>query len=75
MITTIDSGRHFHVSVERRSQLDEELNAAVDLARNRALKEGDMGILVTRHEPSVFTVALSKEIPYGTTVEHDTTRV
>jgi hypothetical protein len=41
------------------------------LAREGALREGNHGILVTRHGPTSFTVNLSPEVPYGITQERD----
>jgi hypothetical protein len=47
----------------------ERLDAAEKLARERALREGNHGILVTRHGPTSFTVNLSPDVPYGITQE------
>jgi hypothetical protein len=57
------------ITATRASTLDHELNTAVDKAREKAVKEGRHGILVTRHGHSFFTVELSPEVPYGLTQE------
>ncbi|MEW1822629.1 hypothetical protein AB0323_17860 [Arthrobacter sp. NPDC080031] len=49
--------------------VENELNAAVDIAREHAVKERRHGILVTQHEYSRYTVAISRDVPYGQTLE------
>lgn len=49
--------------------LENELNAAEAAARTLAMQDRDHGILVTRHNHTTYTVALSREIPYGETHE------
>jgi len=71
MITVIDPGRYFHVTVESVSQRDEELDRAVSWARATSEASGWMGVMVTRHSPTVFTVALSESVPFGITAERD----
>ncbi|WP_427132004.1 hypothetical protein [Pseudarthrobacter sp. S9] len=57
------------VHAENAAHLEEELDAAVRLARAKAMEERRHGILVTRLSPKLFTVAVSAEIPYGLTLE------
>ena len=71
MITTIEAGRYFHVRANTQDQIDDDLNTAVEMARAHAPKEGWPGVLVTRHGPDVYTVALSSTVPYGQTLERD----
>jgi hypothetical protein len=65
MITTTETGRAYHVTGNKPQQIEDDLNAAVELIRQEAIKEGLYGILVTRHGPASFTVAMSAEVPYG----------
>jgi hypothetical protein len=71
MITTIEPGRYFHVTGQTQGQIDDDLLAAVKKARAHADQEPWLGILVTRHSPEVYTVALSFLVPYGQTYERD----
>ena len=71
MITTIEPGRYFHVTGHTQGQIDDDLLAAVEKARAHASQEPWLGILVTRHSPEVYTVALSLLVPYGQTFERD----
>lgn len=50
---------------------DSEIDSAVLTAREVASKERLGGILVTRKGPATFLVAISDEIPYGTTQEQE----
>jgi hypothetical protein len=61
----------FHVVAHEPELIAERLDAAEKLAQKAALREGIYGILVTRLGPTSFTVALSTEVPYGTTQERD----
>jgi hypothetical protein len=67
MITTIKAGRSYHVTGDRPQSIQEDLDSAVELVRQRAMDDGPHGILVTRLGPASFTVTLSAEVPYGTT--------
>jgi hypothetical protein len=69
MITTTEPGRIYQVTGDNPQLVDGDLNAAVDLALEQATKEGLHGILVTRHTPASFTVAVSADVPYGMTRE------
>jgi hypothetical protein len=69
MITTIKTGFSYHVTGDGPQSIQEDLDSAVELARQQAMKDGWHGILVTRLGPASFTVTLSAEVPYGTTQE------
>jgi hypothetical protein len=49
--------------------VESDLNAAVEIAREHAMKESRHGILVTQHGYSSYTVAVSRDVPYGQTHE------
>ncbi len=59
MITTIDPGRCLHVTGATTAAIEDGINVAVEIARGRSMREGWQGMLVTRHDPSPYTVALS----------------
>ena len=71
MITVVDPGRYFHVTLEDGDQRDDELDEAVRQARVGAESLGWMGVMVTRHSPTIFTVAVNENVPYGSTYERD----
>ncbi|NYD79661.1 hypothetical protein SAMN05216555_12424 [Arthrobacter cupressi] len=71
MITTIEPGRYFHVRGNTQGQINDDLNTAVGRAHAHALEEGWLGVLITRHGPDIYTVALSSMVPYGETFERD----
>lgn len=58
--------------VEHKTELYQRLDAAVAAARNEA-SAGRLlhGVLVTRHDFDHFSVALSPDVPFGLTREHD----
>ncbi|MDQ0823736.1 hypothetical protein QFZ69_004682 [Arthrobacter sp. V1I7] len=68
---TLASGPIYHVTAGDPQEIAESLDLAEQLAQEQALKEGVRGILVTRHGPNSFTVALSADVPYGTTLERE----
>ena len=68
---TATIGPIYHVTADEPQLIAERLDAAEKSAQERALREGSHGILVTRHGPTSFTVALSADVPYGTTQERD----
>lgn len=49
--------------------IEKDLNDAVDIARTRAMQDRRHGILVTRHNHTSYTVAVSRDVPYGQTHE------
>jgi hypothetical protein len=71
VIMTIETGRIYRVTGDTARMVSEDLNAAVELAQRHAMGEGKHGVLVTRHGPVSFTVAVSREVPYGITQERE----
>lgn len=57
------------ITATEASTLEDEINNAVEEARAKAEREGQHGILVTRHGHSRFTIEISPEVPYGLTQE------
>lgn len=57
------------ITVTDRSAMEHQLEAAVSVARERAMHERSRGILVTRHGAGKFSVALSDAVPFGITQE------
>lgn len=57
------------VTVTDRASMERQLDEAVTAATARAMREGRKGILVTRHDYGLFTVALSDVVPFGLTRE------
>lgn len=56
--------------IKDKQTLDKQLNAAVEMAIERALPERK-GVLVTRHDASHFTVTVTSQVPFGLIYEHD----
>ncbi len=57
------------IHLDSTARMNEELTTAEALMRSHALRRRDCGILVTRHTDTMFTVALSTDVPFGTTKE------
>ncbi|MET3350852.1 UNVERIFIED_ORG: hypothetical protein ABID57_002551 [Arthrobacter sp. UYEF1] len=49
--------------------VENDLNTAVEMAREHAMTESRHGILVTQHSFTSYTVAVSRDVPYGQTHE------
>lgn len=60
-----------HVIAENAEALQSQLNAAVLQLRETAADNDRRGILITRRSRSLFTVEVSADVPYGTTLEED----
>lgn len=72
MTITYGAGPVYHVTGNLPRLIDQNLDAAVELAVKHSIETGGThGILVTRHRPGSFTVALTSEIPFGTIQERD----
>jgi hypothetical protein len=71
MIRTTENGRGYGVTGDEPRLIEEHLNRAVELARQRAVEEGRHGVLVTRDGPASFTVAVSADVPHGITRERE----
>ncbi|NQD90631.1 hypothetical protein HP499_22885 [Paenarthrobacter sp. CM16] len=56
------------VRVETATQLEDQLNAAIQHLQPQATRSGH-GILVTRLNPGHFTISVSDEVPFGLTRE------
>jgi hypothetical protein len=55
------------VTADDPDTLENDLNAAVEMAREHAMKECRHGILVTQHGYSSYTVAVTRYVPCGQT--------
>jgi photosystem II stability/assembly factor-like uncharacterized protein len=71
VITTTETGRIYRVTGDKRHIVTADLDAAVELAQQHAMGEGKHGVLVTRHGPASFTVAVSADVPYGISQERE----
>lgn len=60
--------------VRCRTEMHEKLDTAVTEAHAAAAAKGTHGILVTRHDFDWFSVALSRDVPFGLTREYDRAR-
>jgi hypothetical protein len=49
--------------------IENDLNSAVDIALRHAMQERRHGVLVTQTGYSSYTVAVSRDVPYGETRE------
>jgi hypothetical protein len=49
--------------------VETDLNTAVEMARENAMQESRHGILVTQHSYTSYTVAVSRDVPFGQTHE------
>lgn len=56
------------MNADNPTDLHEKLNAAVESARKNAIKQRH-GILVTQHGFGSFSVTVSRDVPFGQTVE------
>ena len=69
MYTDCSNEDLLHIRVQERSQLEDQLDKAVNILAERAPLCGGKGILVTRHSPRDFTLQLHPVVPYGTIQE------
>lgn len=69
--TVIDQAIPYHVEVRVNSwtELENELDRAVEGAVEEALKNPGFGVRVTRHDQQTFSVELSHDVPHGTISE------
>ena len=68
MITTIAAG-HYRVTGSTHHEIDEGIHTALQAAQEYSTTGSRQGIVITRHAPDSYTVALSQDVPYGLTVE------
>ena len=57
------------VTAADKATLHRQLDHAEVLAQQAAMKDRTGGVLITRHSPDRFTVAVSETVPYGLTRE------
>lgn len=57
------------ITAHDRQTIEHDLNTAEDMARLHAIQEGRHGILVTQHGFTSYTVAVSRDVPFGQTHE------
>ena len=69
MYTDASNEDLLHIRVQKRSQLEDQLDKAVDILVERAPLCGGKGILVARRSPRDFTVQLHPDVPFGTVQE------
>jgi hypothetical protein len=69
MITTVEAGRTFFIEAHDPRLIEQDLNTAVEAARQQAVEAGKYGILVTRYGTTTYTVAVSADVPFGQTYE------
>lgn len=72
-MTTSDNELILHVTAQSPSTLQEDLNSAVEKARQAAIRGGKHGVLVTQHDYWSYTVSISSEVPFGITREQRNT--
>jgi hypothetical protein len=70
MNQTMNQTEHVEVKVKARGHLPRLLAEAEATLIATACTSGGAGILVTRHSPGHYTLALSKDVPFGETREH-----
>jgi hypothetical protein len=70
-MTSAGNGHVAYIRAFTPQTIEQKLNEAVAAAQDYAMREGRHGVQVTRHEPTAFTVAVSPDIAYGRTIEHD----
>ncbi|GAA4024631.1 hypothetical protein GCM10023063_42560 [Arthrobacter methylotrophus] len=63
------TAEHLEVLVTEPARLEELLDDAEAMLRQVALPQKIRGILVTRHDPHRYTLALSDTVPFGETRE------
>lgn len=64
MIKTFEQDEHFHVTGTTPNEIHSGLDTAVELAQLRATDDGGRGILVTRHRPDLYSVALNARVQF-----------
>jgi hypothetical protein len=69
-IMLTQTAEHLEVVVDEPGRLYKLLDDAEAMLRQIAMGHQCAGILVTRHEPNRYTLALSNTVPFGETREH-----
>jgi hypothetical protein len=70
-MTSADNGHVAYIRAFTPQTIELKLNEAVASAQDYAMQEGRHGVKAIRHEPTAFTVAVSQDVEYGRTIEHD----
>jgi hypothetical protein len=65
MTEATDASYLLEVRGDKPLQIREDLDKAVNKAIAHAVKVGRHGVLVTQHSYTYYTVALTKDVPYG----------
>ncbi|MFJ4028866.1 hypothetical protein ACIPWF_15935 [Paenarthrobacter sp. NPDC089989] len=68
-MTATTAEREIRLSFSTAGEIHDGLDRAVDTLIESAAAEANCGILVTRHEPGTYTVALDESVPFGQTHE------
>ncbi len=71
MRTTKHLGSTFRVTGDTPALIERRLDAAVEAAEAKAMRDGRNGVLVMRHCPQTYIVSVSPDVPYGVTREED----
>lgn len=72
MTITKGLGPVYYVTGSQPRLIAQNLDTAEELAVKHSLEtDGRHGILITRNGPGSFTVAVSEDVPYGTTHERE----
>ncbi len=68
-MSTVESLSALELVIRSAATFQDDLTSAVERIREFAVRHRQHGILVTRRNPSTYTVAVSTEVPYGETWE------
>lgn len=68
-MTFIEQPFGLEVTADNAAEIEQRLCEAFDAVLEHALERGEGGILVTQHDHSRYTVAISAEVPFGLTIE------
>ncbi|GAB3570339.1 hypothetical protein GCM10027405_34880 [Arthrobacter alkaliphilus] len=69
MTTSTMERQEIRLSFSSVDEVHAGLDSAVATLIEAAAENGHCGILVTRHEPGTYTVALDESVPFGQTRE------
>ncbi|HKU29452.1 hypothetical protein [Arthrobacter sp. NyZ413] len=69
MIAAPTAEREIRLSFSSAEEMHDGLDRAVNSLIQNAATDANCGILVTRHEPGSYTVALDESVPFGQTLE------
>ena len=66
---TVETASTLELVIRNAATFQDDVTSAVERIREYAVRHRQHGILVTRHDPMTYTVAVSPEVPYGETWE------